>query len=77
MGLQLQANHIQMTFYLFLVMLIYVIVQFINGLKTKQLPAFLKSSALALVACIIALGLNASRLLSTSEYSKETTRGAK
>ena len=75
MGLQLQANHIQMTFYLFLVMLIYVIVQFINDLKTKQLPAFLKSSALVVAACIIALGLNASRLLSTYEYSKETTRG--
>jgi hypothetical protein len=75
MGLQLQANHIQMTFYLFLVMLIYVIVQFINDFKNKQLPAFFKSSALAVSACIIALGLNASRLLSTYEYSKETTRG--
>ncbi len=75
MGLQLQANHIQMTFYLFLVMLIYVIVQFINDLKTKQLPAFFKASALAVAACVIALGLNASRLLSTYEYSKETTRG--
>lgn len=75
MGLQLQANHIQMTFYLFLVMLIYVIVQFINDLKSKQLPAFFKASGLVVAACIIALGLNASRLLSTYEYSKETTRG--
>lgn len=75
MGLQLQANHIQMTFYLFFVMLIYVIVQFINDLKSKQLPAFFKASGLVVAACIIALGLNASRLLSTYEYSKETTRG--
>ena len=75
MGLQLQANHIQMTFYLFLVMAIYVIVQFINDLKTKQLPAFFKATGLAVVACVIALGLNASRLLSTYEYGKETTRG--
>lgn len=75
MGLQLQANHIQMTFYLFLVMLVFGIVQFIHAVKDKELPPFLKSSALVVAACVIALGLNANRLLSTYEYSKETTRG--
>lgn len=75
MGLQLQANHIQMTFYLFLVMLVFVIFQFYSDLKTKQIPSFFKASGLVVVACIIALGLNASRLLATYEYSKETTRG--
>lgn len=75
MGLQLQANHIQMTFYLFLAMLVFAIVQFIDSIKKKELPDFLKSSALAIVAILIAVGLNANRLLSTYEYSKETTRG--
>ncbi|MBO6213012.1 YfhO family protein [Algoriella sp.] len=75
MGLQLQANHIQMTFYLFLAMLIFAIVQFFDSLKKKELPDFLKSSALVVIAVIIAAGLNANRLLSTYEYSKETTRG--
>ena len=75
MGLQLQANHIQMTFYLFLAMLVFAIVQFFDSLKKKELPDFLKSSALVVVAVIIAAGLNANRLLSTYEYSKETTRG--
>ena len=75
MGLQLQANHIQMTFYLFLAMLVFAIVQFFDSLKKKELPDFLKSSALVVIAVIIAAGLNANRLLSTYEYSKETTRG--
>ena len=75
MGLQLQANHIQMTFYLFLAMLVFAIVQFIDSIKKKELPDFLKSSALVVVAVIIAAGLNANRLMSTYEYSKETTRG--
>jgi len=75
MGLQLQANHIQMTFYLFLAMLVFAIVQFIESIKKKALPDFLKSSALVVIAVIIAAGLNANRLLSTYEYSKETTRG--
>jgi len=75
MGLQLQANHIQMTFYLFLAMLVFAVVQFIDSLKKKELPDFLKSSALTIAAVLIAVGLNANRLLSTYEYSKETTRG--
>lgn len=75
MGLQLQANHIQMTFYLFLAMMIFAIVQFIYDFKAKELPSFFKASGLVVVATIIALGLNASRLLATYEYSKETTRG--
>lgn len=75
MGLQLQANHIQMTYYLFLAMLVFAIVQFVDSFKRKELPDFFKSSALVVVAVIIAAGLNANRLLSTYEYSKETTRG--
>ncbi len=75
MGLQLQANHIQMTFYLFLVMLIFGIVQLVHAVKQKEIPAFVKSSALVVGACVIALGLNANRLLATYEYSQETTRG--
>lgn len=75
MALELQANHIQMTFYLFLVMLIYAIIQAYDSFKKKEIPHFLKASALVLVATVLALGLNAPRLLSTYEYSKETTRG--
>ncbi|WP_068595977.1 YfhO family protein [Vaginella massiliensis] len=75
MGLELAANHIQMTYYLFLVMLVYVIVQAYDSFKKKDLAHFFKASGLVAVATVLALGLNAPRLLSTYEYSKETTRG--
>ena len=75
MALELQANHIQMTFYLFLVMLIFAIIQAVDSFQKKEIPHFLKSSALVVAATVLALGINAPRLLSTYEYSKETTRG--
>lgn len=75
MGLELSANHPQMTYYLFLVMLVYFIVEAIHAFKSKELKSFGISTALLVVACTIGVGMNSSRLLSTYEYSKETTRG--
>lgn len=76
MGLELSANHPQMTYYLFLVLLVYFLVELYQAIQKKTLPAFLKSTALVAAACVVGLGLNATRLLSTYEYSKETTRGS-
>lgn len=75
MGLELSANHPQMTYYLFLVMLVYFIVKLFEAIKTKKIKPFLISGALTGIACLIGIGLNSGRLLSTYEYSKETTRG--
>lgn len=75
MGLELSANHPQMTYYLFLVMLVYFIIELINAIKSKQILNFAKSTAFLIVACFIGIGLNATRIMSVYEYSKETTRG--
>lgn len=75
MGLELAANHPQMTFYLFLVMLVYFITELIKAVKSKSLADFTKSTSLLIVACVIGLGMNSTRLLTTYEYSKETIRG--
>ena len=44
-------------------------------MKTKELQAFFKASVTLLVAAIFAFGMNASNLMATSEYAKESTRG--
>lgn len=75
MGLELSANHPQMTYYLFLVMLVYFVVELINAVKTKEIKSFAISTALLAIAGLIGIGLNSGSLLSTYEYSKETTRG--
>ncbi len=74
MGLELNANHLQMTYYLLILVLIIGIVYLIEAFKNKQLPHFLKSVIILSVAVVLALGLNATHLMTTSEYAKTSTR---
>lgn len=75
MGLELAANHPQMTYYLFLVMLVYFIFELIHTFKSKKIKPFAVSTGLLALACLIGVGLNTTRLLTTYEYSQETIRG--
>ncbi len=74
MGLELSANHFQMTYYLLLLVLVIGIVFLIEAFKNKQLPHFFKSVGILSVAVILALGLNATNLMATSEYANFSTR---
>jgi len=72
---QISANHIQMSYYFLFVMLFIVIAFFVEAIRKKLLPDFLRSTAVVLVAGIIGVAANASNLYHTYEYSKETMRG--
>ena len=75
MGLELSANHPQMTFYLFLVMLVFFVVELIDAVKSKKIMPFAIATGLLIGASIIGAGLNSTRLMTTYEYSQETIRG--
>jgi len=75
MGLELVANHYQMTYYLMLLVIVLGIVYLIDAYKKKLLPHYFKSVGLLLIAVVLAVGLNATGLLATQEYVKESTRG--
>lgn len=72
---QISANHIQMSYYFLFVMLFMVIAFFVDALRKKQLPGFLRSTAVIVVAGMVGVAANASNLYHTYEYSKETMRG--
>ncbi len=74
MALEIVANHIQMTYYLAFCLLILGIVECIEAVKNKTIPTFAKQVGILLVAFVISLGTNATRLLSTKEYAKYSTR---
>ena len=74
MGLELNANHFQMTYYLLLLVLVIGIVFLVEAYKTKQIPHFFKSVGILSVSVILALGLNATNLMATSEYANFSTR---
>ena len=72
---QISANHIQMSYYFFFVMLFMVIGYFVDALKNKTLPDFFKATGVVVLAGIIGALANSSNLYHTYEYSKETMRG--
>ncbi|MCC6727358.1 MAG: hypothetical protein IT258_22825 [Saprospiraceae bacterium] len=74
-ALQLYANHVQITYYLFFSMLIFGVVYLIDAVKNGWLPRFGTAVVVSAVAVILAVGTNASRLMTTKEYADETIRG--
>lgn len=75
LSLELLANHLQITYYLGMIIVAFGISEFIFHVKEKQLKSFFIASAVILVAGFIALGTNITNLLATYEYGKETIRG--
>lgn len=75
MALELSANHYQMTYYLLLLVLILGGAYLVDAYKKKILPHFFKSVGIMFFAVILAIGLNATNIMATQEYVKESTRG--
>lgn len=76
MGLQIAANHPQMTYYLFLALGFLFISELIRViLKKTPMKHFIISSAIIAVSCVIGVGMNSQRIMANSEYIKETVRG--
>lgn len=74
MGLELSANHFQMTYYLLLLIIVIGLVYLIDAFNKKELKHFFVSVGILSVAVLFSLALNATNLLATSEYAKESTR---
>lgn len=74
MSLEISASHVQMTYYLLFLVLIFGVVQLIESFKNKEIPHFIKSIGVLVIAVIIAVGTNATSLLAMKEYSQQSTR---
>ena len=72
---EINANHVQMTYYFLFVILFMVIAFFIDALRKKELARFGKATAACAVGALIGVCLNLSNLYHTWEYSKESMRG--
>lgn len=75
LGVNIAANHPQMTYYLALCMAILVVIQFVKSLKSGRLAAFGKAISIMSIVAILSIGSSASKLWTTYEYTKETMRG--
>lgn len=75
LGMQIRANHYQMTYYLLMLLGLLVLVYGYHSLKNKQIKSFLQSLGALIASGILALGFNATPLLATAEYTDFSTRG--
>jgi hypothetical protein len=71
----LSANHLQMTYYVAIMVLVLGITYLIFAIKEKTLPDFAKTTLFLLIAALFAVGTNFSRLYTTYEYGKYSMRG--
>lgn len=74
-ALQINNNHVQITYYLSFICLSYAIVEFYKALKEKLLPQFFKITAILCVMAAVAIGTNAGYFLALNEYGKYSIRG--
>ena len=79
LSMQIKANHVQITYYLAIVIFVYAIALLISMLVKKagkvQLGRFFAASALLLVVGCIGIATNSNKLLPTYEYTPYTMRG--
>ena len=75
LSLAVRANHIQILYYTLIILLFFGLVELIFSILEKRIKSFLQSFGLMLVALVLALGMNATSLLTTNEYGKYTMRG--
>ena len=75
LALELRASHLQITYYLALIIVAYLIVEGIVAIKQKQYIPYFKTGATLFLAAILALATFIGSLMSTMEYSKYSIRG--
>lgn len=74
LGLQVHANHYQMTYYTLIMLFIVVVIHYWDFFKKKELRRIYQSLIVFLSVGLISLMMNAPSLLATKEYSEFSTR---
>lgn len=74
-GLLISANHLQITYYGFLIALIMSISFGIHWIREKNFKQLFASASLVIFAAMLGIMVNAVTLFTTYEYSKRTIRG--
>jgi hypothetical protein len=74
LAMEIYANHLQITYYLFIAILVLIICEAIKAIKDKLFLNFIKSSVTLGVAALLAVLPNITNLWATYEYGKYSTR---
>ncbi len=72
---EINANHVQMTYYYLFIILFLVIGWLVQAVREKRIMHFVKATLACIAAGVIAVCLNLSNLYHTWQYSQESMRG--
>ena len=75
LAFEVRTGHLQITYYLALIVVILVIAELISDIRNKKLGHFIKASVGLAVAAIIGVLTCSTSLYGSYEFGKETTRG--
>ena len=72
---EINANHVQMTYYYLFIILLMVLAWLVEALRQHELKRFLKATGVCVLGAAIGVSINLSNLYHTWEYSQESMRG--
>ena len=72
--LQLLVNHLQMTYYTLIIIIIFGIVELFYSIREKRVLPLVKTTGVLFIAVLLAIGSNMVNFRLTYEYSKYSTR---
>ena len=72
---EVNANHIQMTYYYLFIILFMVIAWLVDALRKHEMTRFCKATLTAVAAALVGICINISNLYHTYQYSQESMRG--
>ena len=75
LALFIRANHLQIVYYTFIALLIYGVSELVFAIREKRLLPMFGTLGLLIVSALVAVGLNATNIITTKEYSEYTMRG--
>ena len=73
--LNIHVNHLQITYYLLLLVVLFGGIELVAAARAGRLPDFLQRTALLALGAALAVGVSFGRLYTTAEYSKYSNRG--
>jgi hypothetical protein len=74
-SMQLLANHVQITYYFYLLIGVLAIFYLLEAIRDQKLPNFAKSVGVLAIAVVLGVLPNAVKLWTTLDYSKASIRG--
>lgn len=75
LALEIYSGHLQITYYLLILVIVYGIYQIFEMFKTKDYLHFGKSAGILIAAAILAVLTHSTNLWATYDYGKDTMRG--